>query len=211
VLEHINWTDFALTMLVLVIAITIHEFAHAITADCLGDPTPRSQGRISISPLDHLEPLGTVMMVITSIAGIGVGWGRPVQYNPSNLRHARWDPLKIAIMGPISNILQALVFAAAIRFVDRPNGPDINDLAHRFLEIGVWVNIALALFNFIPIPPLDGSKVLSSILPISQAQWYDQFMGRWGMWFFMALILTPGISLILSEPLNKIYSFLVGY
>ena len=209
-LDNFNLTDFLLTMFVLVIAITIHEFAHALTADRLGDDTPRSQGRISLSPVDHLDPLGTVMMVVSSIVGIGIGWGRPVQYNPANLKSPRWDPLKIAVWGPISNVLQALVFTGALRLVDREGWLIGNDLAYRFLELGIWINVALALFNMIPIPPLDGSKVLSGLLPVRQAQVYDRFMAQWGLLLFFALVMTRATSLIMGPPLNAIFHFLAG-
>ena len=105
----------------LIIAITVHEFAHALAADRLGDNTPRAQGRISLNPADHLDPLGTVMMAVTTYTGFGIGWGKPVQYNPGNLRRPRWDPLLIAVAGPLSNILQALLFTAALRLSDGQN------------------------------------------------------------------------------------------
>src|ERR1041385_4814712 len=103
--SNFDLTRFILMMAVLIIAITIHEFAHAITADRLGDPTPRRQGRISLLPPDHLDPLGTVMMVLSSLTGCGIGWGKPVQTNPGNFRTPRKDQGIVAIAGPISNVL----------------------------------------------------------------------------------------------------------
>src|SRR4051812_20105175 len=112
---------FVIRMAVVVIAITIHEFAHAITADRLGDPTPRRQGRLTLFPTDHLDPIGTIMMVVSALSGYGFGWGKPVQTNPLNFRKPIRDGAIVAIAGPISNILQALVFAVIIHF---RGGPD---------------------------------------------------------------------------------------
>lgn len=203
----IGWLQ---TMVVLVIAITIHEFAHAIAADRLGDNTPRSQGRISINPADHLDPLGTLMMAVSTYTGFGIGWGRPVQYNPGNLRRPRWDPLLIAAAGPLSNVLQALFFTALVR---------LNDLRHWFapdtavdqiLSTAIWINLALTFFNLIPIPPLDGSKVLSALLPLPQAMAYDKFMATFGLLLFFALAFTGAASFLIGPPISFFYGLLVG-
>jgi Zn-dependent protease len=205
-----NPTDFFLTLFVLVIAITLHEFAHAVAADRLGDPTPRDQGRISVSPADHLEPMGSLMMAVSTYTGVGVGWGKPVMTNPANFRSPRWDTLKVAVWGPISNVLQALIFAAVRRLVAHEDWLVGNNLAWEFLSLGVWTNLALALFNLIPIPPLDGSKVLSALLPLPQARAYDQVMGQWGLLLFFVLVFTHGTSLLLGVPLNALFRLFVG-
>ena len=92
------------SMVALVICITIHEFAHAYSAYRAGDDTPKAQGRISLNPLDHLDPMGTIMMVVSSLSGFGIGWGKPVQINPYNFRHPRWDNLRVSLWGPLSNL-----------------------------------------------------------------------------------------------------------
>jgi len=170
---------------VLIIAITIHEFAHAIAADRLGDPTPRNQGRISLLPPDHLDPIGTVMMVVSSIAGWGIGWGKPVQTNPGNFRVPRRDSGIVAIAGPISNILQALIFALIIRAV----GDSDNLALAQFLLKGVTINLSLAVFNMIPLAPLDGHWVVTAVLPREQALSYMQWNRAYGTMVFLALVL----------------------
>ena len=198
------------TMVVLIIAITIHEFAHAIAADRLGDNTPRSQGRISLNPADHLDPLGTLMMAVSTYTGFGIGWGRPVQYNPGNLRRPRWDPLLIAAAGPLSNILQALLFTAAVRLNAGQHWFADGSAGDQILSTGIWINLALTFFNLIPIPPLDGSKVLSALLPLPQAMAYDRFMGTFGLMLFFVLAFTHAASYLIGPPITFFYGILVG-
>ena len=200
-----NWVQ---TMLVLIVAITVHEFAHAFAADRLGDNTPRSQGRISLNPIDHLDPIGTLLMAISTYTGFGIGWGKPVQYNPGNLRRPRWDPLIIAIAGPISNIAQALAFAAAARLCETQNWVPPNSPGDLLLRTGVWINLALAFFNMIPIPPLDGSKVLSALLPINQARAYDRVMGTFGLMLFFVLAFTGAASYLIGPPVGLFFHLL---
>ncbi len=208
--DQVNITNWIETMLVLIVAITIHEFAHALATDRCGDPTPRSQGRLSLNPIDHLDPMGTVLMAISTFTGFGIGWGRPVQYNPFNLKHPRWDKLKIAMWGPISNVLQALVFAGLIRLDVQTNWLGGNEAAWHLLNMAVYVNLALAFFNMIPIPPLDGSKIFSSILPLAGAQQYHRVMTQWGLLLFMALVFTRATSYVIGPPTAYVYRLLVG-
>ncbi len=150
--------------LVILFSIIIHEISHGYVAVFLGDPTPRLQGRLTLNPLKHIDPLGSIVVpIITSLAGLTFGWAKPVQFNPYNLKNKRWGELLIAIAGPLSNILIALVFAAIVRF-----GIQNGVLSIPFIVLCLYVvmiNISLAVFNLIPIPPLDGSKVLFGLLP----------------------------------------------
>ncbi len=198
------------TMVVLIIAITIHEFARAIAADRLGDNTPRSQGRISLNPADHLDPLGTLMMAVSTYTGFGIGWGKPVQYNPGNLRRPRWDPLLIAAAGPLSNVLQALLFTAAVRLNTGQHWFAPDSPGDQILSTGIWINLALTFFNLIPIPPLDGSKVLSALLPLRHAQAYDRIMGTFGLILFFALAFTHAAFYLIGPPITFFYGILVG-
>lgn len=182
--DNIDWYQFALMMAALVVCITIHEFAHAFSALRSGDETPRKQGRISLNPLDHLDPMGTVMMVVSSLAGFGIGWGKPVQVNPYNFNHPRWDNLKVSLWGPLSNLITAAVTGTVIRFA----GGHMGDNVFEFVWLITLISIGLALFNLIPISPLDGSHIISSLLPYEQAKRYDHFMARNGMLLFVGLI-----------------------
>lgn len=157
-----------LSILILILSVIIHEISHGYMADRLGDPTARLQGRLTLNPIKHIDPVGSIVVpLLTSLAGFTFGWARPVPYNPYNLRNRRVGEFLIAAAGPLSNIGIALIFGLIIRFVF---GTSIvaGSFAAGFLEIAsyiVLINIVLAIFNLIPIPPLDGSKLLFSFLP----------------------------------------------
>jgi Zn-dependent protease len=208
-LGNIDLYEFLLTMVALVICITIHEFSHAYAADRAGDNTPRSRGRISLNPIDHLDPMGTIMMVVSSIAGFGIGWGKPVPVNPNNFRHPRWDNLRVSLWGPLSNILTAAVTGTALRFF----GESMTYNVAMFVGTLTVISIGLAVFNLIPIAPLDGSHILSSLLPYEQARHYDRVMGQYGMLIFMALIFLGGSILpaILGPPRAFLWHLFTGH
>jgi len=176
-------------MAALVICITIHEFAHAYAAYRAGDDTPRLQGRISLNPLDHLDPMGTIMMIVTSLTGFGIGWGKPVMVNPANFRHPRWDNLRVSLWGPLSNLLTSAVTGALLRFL-HPGVLSTN--VGMFLMMITLTGIGLAVFNLIPLGPLDGAHIVSALLPREAARSFDYFMARHGTIVFLALVLLGG-------------------
>jgi Zn-dependent protease len=166
--------EFAIFLIaILIMSVVIHEVAHGVSANALGDPTARLQGRLTLNPLKHLDPVGSVLLpailALTS-APFLFGWARPVPYNPYNFqRGGRWAEALVAGAGPATNILLALVFAVMIRVaVSMGVSPATIDLA--FLV--VLVNVMLAIFNMIPIPPLDGSKILDALLPSALSMQY---------------------------------------
>ncbi len=140
----------------------MHELSHGYTADLMGDPTPRLQGRLTINPLKHLDPIGSfIVPIITFMSGFAFGWAKPIQWNPYNIKNKRLGEFLISIAGPASNMLIALVFGLLLRFFS-------NIFPISFLSISAYIvsiNIALAVFNLIPVPPLDGSKIIFSLLP----------------------------------------------
>ncbi len=152
-------------VIVLLIAFTLHELAHALTADYLGDPTPRNMGRITLNPLKHLDPFGTILLIIA-----GFGWAKPVMTNPMNMRgNPRTSMAIVALAGPVSNIIMAVLAALVFRlgpFSTTSFAPSgyLPSLSYVLFEF-VWINLILAFFNLIPVPPLDGSRVLYAILP----------------------------------------------
>lgn len=196
-------------MSALIICVTIHEFAHAYSAWRAGDDTPRAQGRISINPLDHLDPLGTIMMVVTAIGQFGIGWGKPVQVNPHNFRHPRWDNLRVSLWGPLSNILTAAVMGLTLRFFAAHMPPNVLVFAGSLTAI----SITLAVFNLLPVTPLDGSHIVSALLPIDLARRYDMAMGQYGLFIFLALVFLGGgrlFDIVLAPPVRFLWGLFTG-
>jgi len=213
VFEQFDFYWFTVHMVTVILAITIHEFAHAYSAYRAGDDTPRLQGRISLNPIDHLDPMGTMMMVVSSLSGYGIGWGKPVQVNPYNLRHPRWDNLKVSLWGPLSNIITATIFGLAIRFF----GHAMSQSALALVAAFVLTNLGLAIFNLLPIAPLDGSHILIALLPDEQARKYDMFMARFGMWVFLVMIISAsgatGVSVlgrVIGPPMRLMWTTITG-
>lgn len=184
---------------VIFVAIAIHEFAHAKFADMAGDPTPRSQGRVTLNPLVHFDPLGALFIVMSSITGIGFGWGRPVMVRPDKMNNPRWDHFISVAAGPLSNLLQAGVYALLFKIVIGTIGP-VHPLEAggivTFLFFGVMINIGLAVFNLLPIGPLDGHWMVGAFLPPkSRLAWY-KFNQTAGSLILLALIFirTPSFD-----------------
>ncbi|HLB60451.1 MAG TPA: site-2 protease family protein [Patescibacteria group bacterium] len=191
---------FILVVVSLLIAVTVHEFAHAYIADRLGDPTPRLMGRVTLNPLAHLDPVGTIFILL-----VGFGWGKPVMFDPFNLEHPRRDAAIISFAGPATNLTLALFVALAVRIAPVPV----------FIALPIiQLNLILALFNLIPVHPLDGFKIVGGLLSEEQAEdWYG--LSRYGMIILLALLLplTPAgsiVSLILQPPLAFLLQLLLG-
>jgi len=165
-----------LSIIILIFSVILHEVAHGYMADALGDPTARLAGRLTLNPLKHIDPVGSIIVpLITYLAGFTFGWAKPVPYNPYNLKDKRRGELLIALAGPASNLLIALIFGTILRLftgivptamIFAGSGGALTVLAYIVL-----INITLAVFNLIPLPPLDGSKILFSILPHQYGQW----------------------------------------
>lgn len=199
-------------LFVLVISLTVHELAHAKSAEMAGDDTARRAGRITLNPLAHLDPLGSLMMVLTVIGGIGIGWAKPVPVDPYRFRNPRWDNLKVSLWGPLSNLLLAFFFAQIIRFY----GNHLGNVDYLFVGYFVIINIGLAVFNLIPIAPLDGSHIMSSLLPLEQARRYELFMAQYGGIILLALVFMGpmfGFSIlrmILGPPRTLLFKLFTG-
>lgn len=194
---------FLLTALGLVMAISLHEYAHAAAADRLGDPTPRSQGRLTLNPRAHLDPLGTLALLF-----LGFGWGRPVMFDPYNLRSPRRDSALIALAGPISNLLFAVVLALCLRLL--PSLPFLTPL----LGVLIFMNITLAIFNLVPIFPLDGEKILGGVLSPALYREYQGIMHQYGTIILVLMLLpiaggTSPISALISPIISFVTSLLL--
>jgi Zn-dependent protease len=187
---------------VLLLSLTIHEAAHAWTADKLGDPTARALGRVSLNPLVHIDWIGTVLLpLIAMVSNLPlIGWAKPVPVNVRNLRHHRRDFMLVAAAGPISNLLQAMVYAVLFRFAWSADAETLG-LLPRALYLGVQVNLLLAFFNLIPVPPLDGGNVLLGLLPPRLAATYSQ-LRQYGFLILYALMFTGVASAMMMPPTN---------
>lgn len=186
---------------IIVVSLSIHEFAHAWAADKLGDPTPRYQGRLTLNPLAHLDPLGTVLLVV-----LGFGWGKPVQIDPFNLKNPMRDSALIAAAGPLSNILLACLFAVTFPLIYAFIGS--SQILVNIQTFLIFYNVMLAVFNLVPVYPLDGSKIVLALLPKRTAIEYDQIMSQYGLYILLALLWRWGgqspISLLISPVLSSV-------
>lgn len=207
-----DWViEFVLWVMVVLLSITVHEFAHAKYAHWAGDPTPEARGRVTLNPLAHLDPLGTLMILITAYSGYGFGWGKPVEINPGYFRKPRRDWVMCAFWGPLSNILLAIVFAGVVRLMVA-TGLGRDSIFFGFALLMVLANLGLALFNLLPIHPLDGSKVLSGFLPDVFDRRYWSFQITYGPILFLVLVLfvpvlTNGAVRPVSLVLGPVYKF----
>jgi len=189
---------------VVIICAIMHEFAHGWMADRLGDSTARYAGRLTLNPLAHIDLFGTILMPLALLIMTGgsfmFAYAKPVPFNPYNLRNGKWGPAYVALAGPLSNLLLAAVFGALVRFLG------LSSLTVLFSTI-VYANVMLAIFNLVPIPPLDGSKVLYALIPPSQTQ-LIAFLERYGIILLFAFIFFG--SAIISPVIMSVYSFFVG-
>ncbi len=203
----------------LVIGITIHEFSHAWAADALGDPTARHLGRLTLNPVAHFDPMGAMMILYSVVSGWGFGWGKPVPVNPRRLRYGpRVGMALTAVAGPLSNLLIAVVAATPFRL-----GLQLPGLLGSLMLTIVFVNVGLALFNMLPIPPLDGFSVLSGVLSTMRAKWaYDAVtqldrLRAFGPMLFLIVILADQflpfsiLGTLLGKPAQWIFRVLIGW
>ncbi len=176
------------------VAVTVHEYAHAWVADRMGDPTPRRRGRLTLNPIVHLDPIGSLLFLIA-----GFGWARPVEVNPGYFSDWRRGMLAVAAAGPLSNLTAAFVIGLGFKLGLLEAGGWLGGLAYFVVRI----NVVLAVFNLLPVPPLDGSKILAGVLPPSQAAAYER-IAPYGPLLLLALLLLPGnlIGTILWAPVN---------
>ena len=196
--------DFIFYFLVIVPSAIIHEYAHGWVADMLGDPTARYAGRLTINPVAHVDLWGTILMpIFLSLVTGGAfmfAYAKPVPYNPYNLKNQKWGPSMVALAGPASNLLLAIVFAIIIRVLPLSSFTSV-------LAVIVYANVMLTIFNLVPIPPLDGSKVLYAVLP-SSAYKVKNFLDKYG--FVVLLFFIFFLFELISPVINGLYRLLVG-
>ena len=211
-----------LTALALIVAVTVHEFSHAFVASVLGDHTARHQGRVSLNPLRHLDPSGSLMFLVA-----GFGWGKPVPVNERRLAHGLTGVSLVAGAGPISNLITAFLLAAPIRlgivdvrifrldWVADVRGGGAEEFIAAILGLTVLFNFLLAVFNLIPLAPLDGSKVVGGLIPSQHQQTYDQFQ-RYGPVLLVGLVMFDylfGLGIlwgVIGPPVRLLTSLAMG-
>lgn len=174
-----------LSVLALIISIGFHEFSHVLVAYVLGDQTGRLAGRLTLNPLRHLDPIGLFAILL-----LGVGWGKPAPFNPESLRYRRFGPSLVALGGPLSNILLVAIFGLLWRLLLPSLGSD--NLLTTFLWIAIFFNAALAVFNLLPIPPLDGSHLLRSLFGPQSG--LVRFLDQFGWQLLIALIVIGSLT-----------------
>lgn len=220
-----------------IIAITVHEAAHAWTSDKLGDPTARALGRLSLNPIVHYDKYGTtLLLILTVVRALGVpvipfGWAKPVPFDPYNLKNPRRDAMLISLAGPLSNILIACSFALIGRFLlPHPEAltlavydsgllgslasvGQISFVSYVFgtvLAVSIILNLILAIFNLLPVHPLDGGKILVGLLPKSEAREADIFLSKYGFMMLFLLIIPIGGTSAVSRILDPFLNFTLG-
>jgi Zn-dependent protease len=191
----------------IIIGLSFHEFAHAWMSDKLGDPTPRRQGRVTVNPLAHIDPIGFLALLL-----VGFGWGKPVQIDPGYYKHRRRDEFLVSIAGVTMNLLLAIIFSIPARWMVKAfSGVAASDLVYNIylmLFYIVSINIVLMIFNLIPCPPLDGWGIITQIFRLDRYSWWYKVY-QYGTWILLALIVFNVTDLILTPLVSRILGILL--
>jgi Zn-dependent protease len=189
---------------ILLLALPVHEFAHAFTAVRLGDPTPRLQGRYTLNPLVHLDPIGAILIFF-----VGFGWAKPVQWNPRNIRiDPRLGSIFVSLAGPFSNLVMALISLILLRvYFMMVDGNQVAQWVYQFLSFFAYINVLLFVFNLLPIPPLDGSHVLFAVLPDAAQRSMYGLMQYGTLILFAVVFLAPQV---ITVPTNAVLTMLAN-
>ena len=199
--------EFIFQIAILIMSVVIHEVSHGYAARALGDPTAEYEGRLTLNPFKHLDPIGSFFVPLISyqLGGFIIGWAKPVPYNPYNLRPGRWSEAMVAGAGPASNIVIAIIFGLALRTLS------LNPALAAIFAVIVFINIILAVFNLMPVPPLDGSKLLFALFPAKFGE-LRAFFERYSLvlilififfgWKFISPLATLIFSLITGVTLT---------
>jgi Zn-dependent protease len=197
----------------LLVAFPIHEFAHAFAAYRLGDSTARLMGRLTLDPRVHFDPIGGIFLAVTILVGVGIGWAKPTPVNPLNLRGGRYGEAIVAAAGPASNLILATAAAIPLRYA-LATGLEVPLLVLQFLSSFVLINLFLMVFNFVPVPPLDGSKLLFAAMSPQMSWRWRPVLEQYGFLILLVLIIPIAgqsiLGLVLGRVVDPIYGLLVG-
>jgi Zn-dependent protease len=198
--------DMIFALIIILFSAIIHEYMHGWMADYLGDPTARDAGRLTLNPVAHIDLWGSILMPALIFIGTGgaliFGYAKPVPFNPYNLRDQKFGVAKVAVAGPLANLITALFFGLVLRFM-----PGLNILSASFLAAIVQINLVLLIFNLLPIPPLDGSKV---VLPFLSNDWQMKFL-EWERYGFIFVLIFVFFGFNLIVPIiNFLFKLIVG-
>lgn len=185
--------------IIILIALTIHEFAHAAAATLLGDPTPRLAGRLTLNPIKHVDPIGFIMLFL-----VRFGWAKPVPINPYNFKDPARGEMVVSFAGPASNFLAAFIAARLIKVLY------LATLTQGYymgiVSDFIWINLALAVFNLLPVPPLDGSHILEPFIPYEYRRIFEQY----GFFILIFLLIFPPTSYLLMSTIQFLFGLLIG-
>ncbi|OGT82992.1 MAG: peptidase [Gammaproteobacteria bacterium RIFCSPLOWO2_02_FULL_61_13] len=197
-----------------VFAITVHEVAHGWVASRLGDQTARLLGRLTLNPIKHMDPVGTVILplLLLVFGGFIFGWAKPVPVDWRNLRRPRRDMALVAVAGPGANLVMLLIWAMFGRYLIAQQGTWGDAVAPWFymVGVGITINIALIVLNLLPLPPLDGSRIVAALLPPRQAAQYNG-LERWGILILLGLLATGILNQIMLPPMRFIYQLVQDF
>lgn len=196
---------FAAWILAIVYSITVHEFSHAFAGRLQGDTTAEDEGRLTLNPLAHLDWLGFALLVL-----VGFGWGRPVPFNPHHLKNKRLGPALVGFAGPIANLLSVVIFGLLLKVLVMTQVLGADNLLFTFISFLIEINVVLMIFNLIPIPPLDGSKVLYAFLGIKHLN-IIAWLERYGIWLLIILIFvgSPLLARVFQSVVNLVYALVL--
>jgi Zn-dependent protease len=193
-------------IIILVFSAIIHEYMHGFMAERLGDTTAKDAGRLTLNPIPHIDLFGSILLpllMIVSGSGIVFGWAKPVPFNPYRLRDQKYGPAKVAIAGPLGNLILAVMFSLVLRLF-----PGMDSILASFIGLIVYINLMLMVFNLLPIPPLDGSKVLAAFLPVKmQLKLFE--LERYGL--IIVLLFVMFASNFISPIIGWLFQLLTGY
>jgi Zn-dependent protease len=196
----------------ILLAITLHEVAHGRVARHFGDRTAEAMGRLSFNPVRHIDPIGTVLVpaVLLWLGGFLFGWAKPVPVNPRFLKRPRQDMVWVAAAGPVSNLVMALAWAAVLSVAQHRGQDIVSDWLETMASIGVSINLLLATFNMLPIPPLDGGRVVANLLPPGPASRFMAKIEPFGLFIVLALLMSGILFRLLSGPIGVLEEFVLS-